>query len=179
MLKGVLPAVKNMKDFEKLLDSQHDYIILLESRISQIEDVVKHAKKLDKKVLVHADLIQGLKNDEYGAEFLVRNVKVDGIISTRGTMITFAKKNKVLAIQRLFVLDSHALNHNLKAIDKTRPDYIEILPGLITKKFKEIAEKTNLPIIAGGLINTEEDIKAAYDGGAIAVSTSNMNLWNL
>lgn len=179
MLKGVLPAVKNMKNFEKLLNSDHEYLIILESRISQIENIVKYAKNKQKKVLVHADLIKGLKNDEYGIEFLIQNIKVDGIITTRGNVISIAKKSNVIAIQRLFVLDSHALEHNLNIINKIKPDYIEILPGLIPKIIREVHEKTNLPIIAGGLIRTEEDAKSALGGGATAVTTTNSDLWNL
>ncbi|MDL4840365.1 glycerol-3-phosphate responsive antiterminator [Aquibacillus rhizosphaerae] len=179
MLTGVLPAVKNMKDFEQLLKSDHEYLVFLETRISQIGNIIKYAKKSNKKVIVHADLIQGLKNDEYGVEFLVQNVKVDGIISTRGNVISIAKKSNILAIQRLFVLDSHALERNLDMINKTKPDYIEVLPGLVPKIIREVYDNTKLPVIAGGLIRTEEDVRNALDGGAKAVTTSNGDLWNL
>ncbi|WP_407271148.1 glycerol-3-phosphate responsive antiterminator [Radiobacillus sp. PE A8.2] len=179
MLNGILPAVKNMKNFEKLLKSEHEYIVFLESRLSQIGDLVAYAKRANKKVLVHADLIQGLKADEYGVEFLIRNVHVDGIISTRGAAISIAKKNKIIAIQRLFALDSHALNHNLKMINKVRPDYIEVLPGVVPAVIQEVAETTSLPVIAGGLIKTKEDVQQALDGGAVAITTSRAELWEL
>lgn len=179
-LTGVLPAVKNMKEFDKLLKkSDTEYIILLDSRLSQLPSLAKYAKKAKKKILVHVDLIQGLKADEYGLEFLVREIKVDGIISTRGNVISIAKKNNLIAIQRLFVLDSHALEHNLKIINNVKPDYIEILPGLIPKVIKEVKDIVNIPVIAGGLIRTKEDIQAAYDGGAVAVTTSNSSLWEV
>ena len=179
MLKGILPAVKNLGQFEKLLGSEHKQIILLETRISQIAQIVRYAKKENKNVLVHADLVQGMKADSYGIEFLVREVKVDGIISTRGSVITLAKKYDVMAIQRLFVLDSHALDHNLKMINKIKPDYIEVLPGVIPNIIQEVSEYTGLPVIAGGLIRTKEDAQIALENGAQAVSTSNTDLWGI
>lgn len=92
MLNRVLPAIRNMKDFEKVLRTEHSHIILLETRLSQLESIIKLAKKHNKKVIVHTDLVQGLKADEYGLEYLVNNIKVDGLISTRLNVISYAKK---------------------------------------------------------------------------------------
>lgn len=176
-LKGVLPVLRNMKEFERLLSSDHEYIIYLEIRLSQLKMLVQAAKKAKKKVILHIDLIQGLKADAYGIEYLVREVKPDGIVSTRSNVIAMAKKNKLLTIQRLFLLDSHALEHNIKLINQVKPDYIEILPGIIPSVITEVHQQTGIPVIAGGLIRTEEDIQLAYGGGAVAISTSQAELW--
>lgn len=177
-LHGVLPALRSMKEFEKLLRSNHEYIVFLETRLSQLKPLVRAAKQEQKKVIIHADLIQGLKTDEHGIEFLLRDIKPDGIVSTRGNVIAIAKRNKLLAIQRLFVLDSQALDHNIKIINQVKPDYIEVLPGLIPSIIREVHEKTGIPVIAGGLIRTPEDVQQAYDGGAVAISTSQTKLWS-
>ena len=176
-LTGVLPVLRNMKEFERLLSSDHEFIIFLETRLSQLKQLVQVAKKADKKVILHVDLIQGLKADAYGFEYLVREVKPDGIVSTRSNVISLAKKNNLLTIQRLFLLDSQALEHNIKLINQVKPDYIEILPGIIPSVIKEVFDKTGIPVIAGGLIRTKEDIQLAYDGGAKAISTSQAELW--
>ena len=176
-LKGVLPVLRNMKEFERLLNSDHEYIIYLEIRLSQLKALVQAAKKAHKKVILHIDLIQGLKADAYGIEYLVREVKPDGIVSTRSNVIAMAKKNKLMTIQRLFLLDSHALEHNIKLINQVKPDYIEILPGIIPSVIAEVYEQTGIPVIAGGLIRTEEDVQLAYGGGAVAISTSQAELW--
>ncbi|MGY0692075.1 glycerol-3-phosphate responsive antiterminator [Virgibacillus sp. FSP13] len=178
-LSGILPAVREMKDFEKLLDSNHDYIIFLESRLSQIKSLVSYAKRSNKKVLVHADLIQGLKTDEYGIEFIFREIKPDGIISTRGNVISMAKQHHILAIQRMFAVDSHALENTIHIVNRVKPDYIEIMPGIVPTLITEIYERTETPIIAGGLIRTDEDVQLAYGAGAKAISTSDIELWGL
>ncbi|MFD2640206.1 glycerol-3-phosphate responsive antiterminator [Piscibacillus salipiscarius] len=173
----VIPALRNMKDFEKVLKTDHELIIFLETRLSQVENIVKYAKKYKKKVIMHADLIQGLKGDEYGLEYLVHNVKIDGIISTKANAVSFAKKRNIIGIQRLFALDSHALDHNLNVCKKIQPDYIEVLPGIVPGVMKEINEKTGIKVIAGGLIRTDDDVDNAVKNGAYAVTTSNRELW--
>lgn len=161
-----------------MLESEHEFLVFLETRISQLRSLVKYAHKQKKKVFIHADLVQGLKADEYGIEFLINEVKVDGIISTRGNVITLAKKHRIFAVQRLFVLDSHALEHNLKICNRVKPDCIEVLPGIIPKIIQEVHEQTGIPIIAGGLIRTNQDIEEALGNGAVAVTTSNRDLWD-
>ncbi|RYG74420.1 glycerol-3-phosphate responsive antiterminator [Lentibacillus lipolyticus] len=178
MPTGILPAVRNMKDFEKALESKHHSVVFLETRLAQLKSLVKYAKRANKDVLIHFDLIQGLKADEYGMEFLLREIKPDGIISTRGNTIKLAKKHKLLAIQRMFLLDSMAVEHNLKLIDRFQPDCVELLPGLIPDIIEQIHSETKIPVIAGGLVRSKEEVSSALDAGAAAVSTSNPELWN-
>lgn len=177
MCKSIIPAIRNMKDFDDVLKTDHELIILLETRLSQLESTVKYAKQHKKKVLIHADLVQGLKVDEFGLEYLVHNVKIDGIISTKASVIAYAKKHNIIGIQRLFALDSHALKHNMNICKKIKPDYIEILPGVLPNIIKEIYDETGIPIIAGGLIRTQEDVDTAINASAYAVTTSNKALW--
>lgn len=176
--KGVLPAIRKMKDFERALETTHESIVFLETRLAQLKSLVDYAKRANKKTLVHFDLIQGLKADDYGMEFLIREVKPDGILSTRGNVITLAKKHHLLAIQRMFLLDSLALEHNLKLIKRTQPDCVEVLPGLIPDMIRQIKEQANTPVIAGGLVTREDQVTDALNAGAAAVSTSNTSLWH-
>ncbi|MDY0405120.1 glycerol-3-phosphate responsive antiterminator [Virgibacillus sp. 179-BFC.A HS] len=170
---GVLPAIRKMKDFESALESSQDTIVLLETRISQLKSLIAYTRRAKKRVLLHVDLVQGLRTDEYAMEFLIREMKPDGILSTRSNVIGIAKKHGLLSIQRMFLLDSLALDHNLELIDRTQPDCIEVLPGLIPDMIRrQIHEKTNLPVIAGGLIKQPSDIERAMAAGAVAVSTS-------
>lgn len=178
-LQGILPAVREMKDFEKLLSSDHETIIFLESRLSQIKSLVTYSRRSKKKVLVHTDLIQGLKTDDYGLEFIFREIKPDGIISTRGNVITLAKQHQIVAIQRMFAVDSHALENTIQIVNRTKPDYIEIMPGIIPKMITEVSQRTGIPVIAGGLIQTDEEVRNAYEAGAQAISTSAQELWEM
>src|SRR5699024_5709002 len=176
-IDGVIHAIGNFKDFEHELQRKHKWYVILEVRLGQLRSVVNYAKRANKKVLLHIDLVQGLKADEYGVEFLLNDIKVDGIVSTRGSVIELAKKRGVLAVQRMFLLDSLSLKTDVRISSRYEPDYIEVLPGKLPEVIKEISENTSIPIIAGGLINTEADVQNAYQSGAIAISTSKKSLW--
>ncbi|MDV2888009.1 glycerol-3-phosphate responsive antiterminator, partial [Alkalihalophilus pseudofirmus] len=76
-------------------------------------------------------------------------------------------------------IDSHALEKSYKLIEKTEPDYIEVLPGAIPWMITEVKERVNIPIFAGGLIRTAEDVKNALQAGASAITTSKRELWDL
>ncbi len=166
-----------MKDFDKALETGYPTIVILETRLSQIKSLVSYTKKSNKNILIHFDLIQGLKSDDYGMEYVLREIKPDGILSTRANVIRMAKKHGLLAIQRMFLLDSLALEQNLKLIENAQPDCIEVLPGLMPTMIQHINEQTNLPVIAGGLIKTIDQVREALEAGAVAISTSNTELW--
>lgn len=173
-----MPAVRKMKDFEKALATKYEQIILLETRLALLKNLVSHAKTANKKVLIHFDLIQGLKADSYGMEYVIREIKPDGILSTRGNIIKLAKKHDLLSIQRMFLLDSAALDQNLQLVERFQPDCVEVLPGLMPSIIKRVHHTTNIPVVAGGLITSGEDVRSALNSGAVAVSTSNTALWH-
>ncbi len=175
--QSILPAVRKMKDLEKLISSSYEYLVLLDSHISQLKSIVDLANTHGKQMLLHADLIEGLKNDEYAAEFLCQVIKPAGLISTRANVIIKTKQNGLLAIQRLFLLDTNALEKSYTLLERTKPDYIEVLPGIMPHIIREVHERTGIPIFAGGLIRTVEDVENAVAAGATAVTTSRAELW--
>lgn len=173
----IVPAVRHMKDFEKFLESPYDYGVFLDIHIAQLKSVFRMAHSEGKQMLLHADLIQGLRNDEYAAEYLCQELRPFGLISTRTNVIAKAKQKGVLAIQRVFLLDTGALEKSYSLLKRTEPDYIEVLPGAMPGIIQEIREQVRIPIFAGGLVRTEEDVKQALEAGATAVTTSNKTLW--
>lgn len=175
----ILPAVRKLKDLESLLQTQVSYIVLLGGHLGQMAPIVNLARSHGKRVLLHADLIDGLKNDEYAAEFLCQQVRPAGLISTRASTIRKAKQNKLIAIQRLFLIDSSALEQSYALIEKTQPDYLEVLPGIMPQLIAEVKANSGLPVIAGGLIRTRQDAERALEAGAAAVTTSRRELWQL
>ncbi|WP_313894015.1 glycerol-3-phosphate responsive antiterminator [Psychrobacillus sp.] len=173
----ILPALRSLKQLEQLLTSEFEYVVLLEVHISNLKTIKAEANKYGKKLIIHADLIQGLKTDDYAAEFLCNDIRPAGIISTRANMILKAKSKGIIAIQRMFLLDTIALEKSYSLIERTQPDFIEILPGVIPQLISEVHTRTGIPIISGGLIRSVEHVQDALDAGAKAVTTSNTELW--
>ncbi|GAM12946.1 glycerol-3-phosphate responsive antiterminator [Mesobacillus selenatarsenatis] len=179
MDQKILPASSNMKEFEQFLESPFEIGVMLEVHIAQLKNINAMAKQYGKKMIFHVDMIQGLKSDDYSTEYLCQEYKPYGLISTKSSVILKAKQKGVLAVQRVFLIDSHALEKSYKLIQKTRPDYIEVLPGAMPWMIKEVKERVNIPIFAGGLIRTPEEVKNALDAGADAITTSKRDLWEI
>ncbi|HJV16248.1 MAG TPA: glycerol-3-phosphate responsive antiterminator [Bacillales bacterium] len=179
MDQKILPASINMKEFEHFLKSPYEIGIFLDMHIGQLKNISRLAKENGKKMIYHVDLIHGIKNDEYATEYICQEFKPYGLISTKSGVILKAKQKGVIAVQRIFLIDSHALENGYKLIGKTLPDFIELLPGAMPHMIKEVKERVNIPIFAGGLIRTPEDVQNALDAGASAITTSKRELWDL
>lgn len=128
---------------------------------------------------VHADLIDGLSAREVAVDFIAAQTAAAGIISTKPALIRRARELGLCAVQRFFVLDSIALENLKRQLENTRPDSIEILPGVMPKVIRRITGFARVPVIAGGLISDKEDIIAALDAGAAAISSTNPAIWFL
>ena len=179
MKQKIMPALSSMKDIERFLESPYQTGVILETHIGQIKYIAKMARDADKKLIYHMDLIHGLKNDEYGTEYLCQEFRPYGIASTKASVIQQAKKNNVLSVLRIFMLDSHAIERSYRIIEKTNPDYIEVLPGSVPEIIQEVSERFSIPILAGGLIRSPKEASRALEAGAAAITTSKRELWEL
>lgn len=178
MKKPIAAAIRTEKDFSTALRSDVDMIFLLHSNIMTVHQYVKEIHSAGKKAFVHVDFAEGIGKDRYGLEFLAKQ-GVDGILTTRTNIVKAAKEYGLITVQRFFIVDSHSLGTSVDSIKISKPDIIEIMPGVVTKKIKEFADKASMPIIAGGLIETVEEVKAALEAGADVVSTGEAALWSM
>src|SRR5699024_12626752 len=51
-LHGVIHAVRKMKDFEKDLQSDEEWIVLLEARLGQVKGIMEYTSRYEKKLRV-------------------------------------------------------------------------------------------------------------------------------
>lgn len=56
----VLPAVRNMKDFDKFMKTSYESFVVMDIHVGQLKSIQKILKNSGKKMLLHADLIHGL-----------------------------------------------------------------------------------------------------------------------
>ena len=170
----IISAVKD-KYFEDALNSPSNVIFLLGTSILKIENRIQKAHKANKLLFLHIDLADGIGKDKTAIEFLA-NLGIDGIISTRTNLIKIARDNGLYTVQRFFALDSQGVDSIGDMLSSSSPDIIEIMPGVIGKIIEKFA-KSDTPVIAGGLIETKQEVTTALNLGAIAVSTGKKELW--
>lgn len=159
------------------LESPAKVIFCLKANLMTIKDRIAQAHAKGKLVFVHLDLADGIGKDKTGLEFL-SSCGVDGVITTRGNLVRYAKEMGIITVQRFFALDSQGVSGINDLISNSRPDYIEIMPGVIEKIISNFS-KGNIPVIAGGLIENKSEVTSALSNGAIAVSTGRKDLWYL
>jgi len=129
--------------------------------------------------LVNLDLVGGLAKDAAAVEYLASH-GVDGIISTHVEPLRAARAKSLLAVQRSFLLDSLALANAVRAVERFRPDAIELLPAPVAPRAVAAIGRVafDLPLIAGGLVASMREIDELLRAGISGVSASDRQLWN-
>ena len=170
----VIAAVQENK-FQAALVSPVDVIFHLEPHLLSIRERTEQAHAAGKLLFVHLAMSVGIGQDKEGLQYLAE-CGVDGIISTKGHIIRMAKELGFLTVQRFFALDSQGVSMIQDTLKTNLPHFIEIMPGVIPKIVKKFAAGP-VPIIAGGLIETRQEVTAALSSGALAISTGCKDLW--
>lgn len=173
----VIAAAKNEEGLEHALASPSPVIFLLFGDLCRVGATVRRIKGAGKLAVVHIDLIDGLANHEVSVRFLKDNTAADGIISTKPQLIRFGKELGFITVERFFLLDSMSLQNAEKHLSATAADFTEILPGVMPKIIRRFVRRSQIPVIAGGMVLDKEDVVTALGAGATAVSTTKEELW--
>ena len=164
----IIAAVKEPEGLDRALDSDCGVIFLLCGDICTIGPLAARVSGRGKALFIHADLVDGLAGREVAVDFIRENTGAAGIISTKPSLIRRAREVGLSTVQRFFLIDSLAL-HNV----------VEILPGAMPKVLRQLTAFSPVPVIAGGLIHDKEDVIAALDAGAAAISSTDPAIWFL
>ena len=174
----VIAAVKDAGGLAAALDSDVSVVFLLSGDVLTIPDTAARVRRAGKRAFVPLDLVDGLAAREVSVDFIARQTQADGIISTKAALTRRGRELGLVSIQRFFLLDSMALD-NIQRQRAQDCDLIEVLPGLMPKIIRRVAQSTGKPVIAGGLISDKEDVTNALSAGAVAVSTTNPAVWRM
>jgi len=174
----VIAAVRTQAELCTAMDCPVETVFLLHAHLSELDAQISMAKEHGKKLFLHMDFIEGLSKDAHGVSYLAKK-QPDGMISTRSNLIVAARELGLCTIQRFFMVDSRSVDTALESIRQTRADMIEIMPGIAYKAIATIQNRVCVPIIAGGLIDSKEEIYHALAAGASAVSTGKQTLWEV
>lgn len=174
----VIPEIKNDEWLEALKDSESDIAYVIYGDICTIPEIIDKVKILGKKAIVHVDLIGGLSSKEISVDFIKKYTKADGIISMKPALIKRANDLGLFTIQRFYMIDGITYFNVAKNIKNGNPDVVEVMPAGLSKVLKYMVEMIDKPIVASGLTQDKEDVMGALKAGAIAVATSNREMWD-
>jgi glycerol uptake operon antiterminator len=175
----IIAAVNKLEKIDLAIKSPCQSIFLLTGSIYNLKEIIDKVKEANMYIYVHIDLIEGFSKDKVALKYISEKMRPDGIITTKGTLVRKAKSMNICAIQRLFLLDSLSLDTGIDSVYSTKPNAIEVMPGIIPRMITKIRNQTNLPVIAGGLIDRKQDVIECLKAGAVGISTSNERIWHM
>ncbi|MDI3327921.1 MAG: glycerol-3-phosphate responsive antiterminator [Alicyclobacillaceae bacterium] len=175
----VIASVHEEELFEKALSSEAETLFLLIGEVCTLPDYMERARRRGKRVFLHLDMVKGLSQDRAALRYVAEILRPDGVVSTKSQVVRAAKAVGLRAVQRLFLIDRPAVELALRTAAENRPDAVEVMPGLMPRVIREVADRLSMPVIAGGLIQTPEEAWAALRAGAAAVSLGRAELWEL
>ena len=175
----VIAAVKDDAGLRGALASDCRVVFLLYGSIVNTEELVQQIHQAGKACFVHIDLTDVFSNREAAVDGMARICHPDGIISTRMPQVRRAQQLGLVGILRAFLLDSMSVATLLQQLEGNRPDYVEVLPGILPTIIREITAQTPIPLIAGGLFRGKQDVIQALQAGVTAVSSSSPRVWSL
>ncbi|WP_035300852.1 glycerol-3-phosphate responsive antiterminator [Brevibacillus thermoruber] len=172
-----IAAVQSEADVDDAIKSDVNIVFLLTGSIFNVKELVDRIKQAGKGVFLHMEFIEGIAPDKSGVAYVAQYIAPTGIISTRSNLIRVAKEMGLMAIQRIFLIDRNAVIKGIKVVEQSMPDAVEVMPGVMPRVIQEMTGLTPLPIIAGGLVGTKQEIDDALAAGALAVSVGTKDLW--
>ncbi|MCY0878965.1 MAG: glycerol-3-phosphate responsive antiterminator [Firmicutes bacterium] len=177
---AVIPALRQSEDWPLLgVAPRGAWVFLLGGTMDGIAEAAGRLQKRGWTVFVHFDMVRAVSSDVEGLRFFSGYVGPQGIISTHSTTINHAKKLGLWTIQRIFLLDTQSVQTGIQQVLSTKPDAVEIMPGLLVEIARRVVRDLPCPVIAGGLVGTREDVEKMRQVGVKGVSTSARPLWPL
>lgn len=179
--KTIIPSVRDFKYFDRALESQSDWVLLSESDIGNLQSFVAKCHNRNKKVLVHLELLGGFKSDSTGIAILKKLYQVDGVISSNFNALHQARKQGLITIYRVLLIDSRALDNSIEFVTNNSIDAIELLPAeyacICYDRLTRKIDPRKTHFIAGGFVNRKYIAEKVFYTGFDGLTTSEPSLW--
>lgn len=174
---SIIASITNEEQLSEVLASSTVRVNLMTGDITTLGSVVRQLHEAGKQVYVHMEMVNGLGRDASAVHYIAKEFAVDGIVTTKSAAIAAARQAGIRSIQRVFAIDSAAVETGVRMIATSKPDEVELMPGLMPRVIREVKSKINRPLIVGGLIRYEEEIQEALNSGADFVSVGHPSFW--
>lgn len=169
-------AVVADEHLDRALDSASPIVFLLRGDGLALRGPIERIHATGKLAAIHLDLVDGLAADAHGVAWLAR-CGADAIISSHGRLMPVIRREGCLAIHRVLLSRRSHLDGAMKAAARAAPDILEVLPGILLPSITQLLPRLGIPVLAGGFIRSEADVRAVMSAGAAGITTSQADLW--
>ena len=169
-------AIVSDEQLALALESRAPIVFVLRGNGLALGPLIRRIQDAGKLAAVHLDLVDGVRADPRGVAWLAR-LGADAIITSHGRLMPVIRDEGAIAILRLLLSRRTHLDTALTAVLRSRPDIIEVLPGVILPTLANLMPTLGVPLLAGGFIRTEADAEDVLKAGAAGITTSSPNLW--
>nr|WP_092074409.1 glycerol-3-phosphate responsive antiterminator [Dendrosporobacter quercicolus]NSL49896.1 glycerol-3-phosphate responsive antiterminator [Dendrosporobacter quercicolus DSM 1736]SDM93861.1 glycerol uptake operon antiterminator [Dendrosporobacter quercicolus] len=175
----IIASLQNAELIPLAVSSKVQVIMVSSGDIFNIVDMCRQLRQHNKIVLAHLDMIGGMGRDKVAVRYLKEKAGVDGIVTPNGQLIASGHKEGLITAQRIFAHDTPSVTSGINALRQSKPDFIEIMPGIaVLKVYELIRRHFPQPVIAAGLVRSTQDVRQILKAGAVGADTSNQQLWN-
>lgn len=144
------------------------------ARVSTVFEKLSAATTLP---MLNVDSVQGLTANADGLDYL-KGIGVPGIVSTHTQTVSRAADLGLLAVQKVFVTDRSNLRRAAATVKSSRAHFVQLMPWPVVPHLSPEFLRELGPFIVAGFVSTEDDIRSALSLGALAVSSSQKELWD-
>ncbi|MFX1676702.1 glycerol-3-phosphate responsive antiterminator [Paraburkholderia sp. A2WS-5] len=174
----VIATLYGADEIDCFVQSAAEVAIVANVDLRKLHRVVAALAKADKYVIVNIDSCDGLSQDKGGVEYLA-DIGVTSLVSTRVATIQRGNRAGLVTMQKVFVTDRSTWPRSVKALEQSDPNLVQLMPAPMLARLSAQDRKALPPIVASGFVCNEADVLGILGGGAVAVSTSDTELWNL
>jgi glycerol uptake operon antiterminator len=171
-------ATATDEGLDRALRSRTEVIVILRANGLDLAPAIRRIHEHDKLAVAHLDLVSGLRADGEAVDWLAAS-GADAVISSRGHLMPAIRRAGIVAIQRLLLVHQSQVAIGVASIKRSSPHIVEVLPGVILPQIRHLLPDLGVPLLAGGFIRTASDVRAILDSGAIAVTSSAEEVWNM
>ena len=169
----IIAEVNQTRGFESALDSICQNIFLMQSNIFTLKDLSVKVKINHKNLFIFVDSMEGYMKNSWGLEFVLKNIALDGIISSHPNILKQSKEMGVFSVGYYPIYNELSIENALNEIKEIRPHGIIVLPGILTDTISLFSKEIDIPIITSGLMSSPILIKNSLKAGAIGACTDN------
>ncbi|MGF6769935.1 glycerol uptake operon antiterminator [Paraburkholderia sp. GAS199] len=174
----VIATLYGVEQIDTFLESAAEVSIVANVELRKLHPVVATLTKAGKYVIVNIDSCDGLSQDKGGVEYLA-DIGVTSLVSTRVATIQRGNRAGLVTMQKVFVTDRSTWPRSMKALEQSDPNLVQLMPAPMLSHLSKQDRKALPPIVASGFVCNKGDVFEALKNGAVAVSTSDSELWNL